>query len=363
MKIAIISRNFPPYAGGAEQQLSRVGRELSKAGHSVTVFCGYPCENKTATQNLQIIQLYNLKIRFLGSLFFLSSLCLNMLLRSNRFDYLIVSQINETSSAATITGRLLRKKILFRPSSTGKHGNVSWTYMHKFGFFYRFIIRLAHGMIAQADSLVDEAKKLNFPLDKIFIIPNMAPTISSEKMKKTSGKPVILWCGRFVSVKRPDLMVETMQNLIQSGVSAKCIMAGNGDLSLPIKSLIKQTNFTDSIVLPGFQPDMSELYRQATVLVNTSDSEAMPNAVLEAMAYGIPVAATSTKGANQLIKNNINGLLSPIGDSEALAKNISLLIYNSSLRNKLVENSFSFIKRNFSADVIVPLYVKALKSI
>jgi glycosyltransferase involved in cell wall biosynthesis len=76
----------------------------------------------------------------------------------------------------------------------------------------------------------------------------------------------------------------------------------------------------DVVLCPGFERDVLACVRGADLLVNPSLSEGMPNAVLEAMAMGVPVVATDVGGVPELIMHGETGLLVPAGDPAALAR-------------------------------------------
>lgn len=86
----------------------------------------------------------------------------------------------------------------------------------------------------------------------------------------------------------------------------------------------------------GKVEQMAEVYAKASIFVIPSRSEGFPNALAEAMCYGLPVISFDFKaGPQDLIIHEINGLLVPDGNVEALSEKINLLISNTQLRNQL----------------------------
>jgi glycosyltransferase involved in cell wall biosynthesis len=75
----------------------------------------------------------------------------------------------------------------------------------------------------------------------------------------------------------------------------------------------------------------------------------VPKVLLEAMAAGLPVIATNVGGIPDIITNNENGILIPPGSPEAIADAVILVMENSGLREKLIENGYDFV-RNHTAE-------------
>jgi glycosyltransferase involved in cell wall biosynthesis len=107
------------------------------------------------------------------------------------------------------------------------------------------------------------------------------------------------------------------------------------------------------VVLAGFRDDVQRLMRRFAVLCLTSDSEGMPNAVLEAMSVGCPVIATRVGGIPELIKDYENGLLVDRGDSAGLALALRRLLESQELADRLARAGREMVKREFGCDVMV----------
>jgi glycosyltransferase involved in cell wall biosynthesis len=85
----------------------------------------------------------------------------------------------------------------------------------------------------------------------------------------------------------------------------------------------------------GVRPDVDVLLPECDIFALASDWEGMPMAILEAMAAGLPVAATATGGVPELIEQEITGLLAPPGNTQALADALARLAQDPDLRRAL----------------------------
>ena len=107
------------------------------------------------------------------------------------------------------------------------------------------------------------------------------------------------------------------------------------------EDLIEKLNLNDFVDFEPFSLNVHEKIIEDAVYVNSSDYEGMSNAMLEAMAIGMPVVCTDCPigGASAVIKDGENGLLVPVGDVESLAEAIKSVISDKELSAKLSENA------------------------
>ena len=105
---------------------------------------------------------------------------------------------------------------------------------------------------------------------------------------------------------------------------------GEGPLRGELETLISQLGMQDKVFLEGNSSQIYEEIKQAKLFVFTSDREGLPNALMEAMAIGVPCVSTdcSPGGARMLIENGKNGVLVPCGDVDALASAFDELLAN-----------------------------------
>ena len=93
-----------------------------------------------------------------------------------------------------------------------------------------------------------------------------------------------------------------------------------------------------------------EVYLNSTVYVLPSYYEGMPQSLLEAMSYGLPVVTTNVNAIPDLVQDCVNGLLIEPGDIHALAQKIIMLLGEEHLRTELGNNARSHVSENFNVD-------------
>ena len=140
----------------------------------------------------------------------------------------------------------------------------------------------------------------------------------------------IISVGRLVDQKNFKMLILAFKNLLNYHPDYILDIYGEGNKREELNNLIKRNNLEDKVFLRGNTNKIFEKLQKSDMFVLSSDYEGMPNALIEAMAMGLPVISTDCKGggARFLIQNGENGLLIPIGDEDALVKEMRKLIDN-----------------------------------
>jgi len=99
--------------------------------------------------------------------------------------------------------------------------------------------------------------------------------------------------------------------------------------------------------------DVPPFLKTLDVFVGASQSEAFGLAIVEAMAAGLPVVATMTEGASEIIDDGQTGLLTPIGDAEQLAERINRLLMDAAQRDSLGHNARQIVAERFALDRMI----------
>ncbi len=191
------------------------------------------------------------------------------------------------------------------------------------------------------------------------VIPNPifingeAPNIPYEIREKT-----VVSVGRFDNnQKRLDIMLKAFKLFLKSHPDYILKLYGKGDDEEQIRQWCKELEIVDKIKFMGLTTSPMTDIAKDSMFIITSDYEGISNALLEAMAVGLPCVSTdhTPGGARLLIKHGENGLLAPIGDTEALAKCMCLFAENESLAKKCGENAKDVAVR-FNPDRIIDMW-------
>ena len=174
-----------------------------------------------------------------------------------------------------------------------------------------------------------------------------------------NGKDIIT-LGRLTEQKNHKLLIEAFSE-IKDEISENLVIYGEGPLRKELEQLVNDLGLQNRVFLPGNTDDAAHVLSNAKIFVLPSDYEGMPNALLEALATGLPCISTDCPcgGPKMVINNNENGILVPIKDKNALSSAIKTLVINQEQANKLGANAKASAKM-FSPDAIISEWKKCL---
>ena len=183
---------------------------------------------------------------------------------------------------------------------------------------------------------------------KISIIPNMISANAIPPRFEGERRKCVVGIGRLDNQKNFTMLINAFANLPQTFSDYTLEIYGGGNQEPILKTQIAQCNMCERIFLKGVTPNVMFSVADAALYVMSSDFEGFPNALLEAMATGLPVISTdfSTGVARDLIHEE-NGKIIPVGDESALVEAMIELLSNSdkwdvmSCENRKLSNKFS----------------------
>jgi len=150
----------------------------------------------------------------------------------------------------------------------------------------------------------------------------------SDVFYDTDGQPgsekQVVSCGRLAKQKRFDLLIDAFSKVCDEFPEYKLEIYGIGLYKEKLQQQIDALGRQDKICLMGRCEDVPNTIKDASLFVLSSDFEGLPNALMEALALGLPVVSTDCGGggARALITHGENGLIVPCGDVDALAEAI-----------------------------------------
>lgn len=184
------------------------------------------------------------------------------------------------------------------------------------------------------------------------------PKALSMQFRKAYADFVIVCPANFVTVKGHCFLIEACALLVKRGVkNIKCLLIGDGPLKAEIREQIERCRLHKIVMLLGFLPhnNLMRMYERnevnavvlPSIVTSKGDKEGIPVALMEAMAYGIPVVSTMTGGISELLQNGA-GLLVPPASVEALANAISQTIHDEKLWREITKKGHERILSKFN---------------
>lgn len=188
--------------------------------------------------------------------------------------------------------------------------------------------------------------------EKLVFLPNPVD-ISSEISNLEQKKPHILVVGRLHPQKGLDILIRAFAQIYSCHKQWKLIVVGDGAQRKELKELSVKLGISTHVEWKGYLGDVTPYYKECSIFVQASRYEGMPNTVLEAMSYALPVIITDAQiGIVDIIENKISGIIVPVENIDELANNMELLIENSELRNKIGKKGWETIQIYDSGKII-----------
>jgi glycosyltransferase involved in cell wall biosynthesis len=153
----------------------------------------------------------------------------------------------------------------------------------------------------------------------------------------------IVAMGRLEPVKGFDLLLRAFAACRDRHPDWTLTILGDGKERQRLEALAKELGITAHVRLPGTVADPTPVLRRADLFVLSSRFEGFPNALLEAMALGVPVVATDCAGG--IVRHDVDGLLVPRDDPSALADAMAVLMDDEPRRLRLSERAADVITR------------------
>ncbi|QKJ64450.1 glycosyltransferase family 4 protein [Flavobacterium sp. M31R6] len=174
---------------------------------------------------------------------------------------------------------------------------------------------------------------------KIQIIPNpIDENLLSRREEYGKRDNIILTVGRLDANKNQKLLLEAFANL--NTKNWRLVLVGDGVLKTEYQMLAKRLGIANKVDFIGTVSNIEDYYNSAKLFVFTSQSEGFPNALLEALSFGIPcIASDCNSGPSEMIKHTENGFLFENNNQKQLEKQMSKLMENEELRLKFSSNA------------------------
>ena len=199
----------------------------------------------------------------------------------------------------------------------------------------------------RADAIVVQSRAVRAWASELFgeaishVIPNpIDPSLGHNHgggARPDGGKgKMVIGVGRLTPQKGFDLLIEAFAGCGERAQGWSLVIAGEGEERGHLEAQIARSGLSHRIRLIGRVPDPSRLYREADLFVLPSRFEGFPNALLEAMAYGLPViAADCPSGPGEIIRPGVDGLLVPAENVGAVRVAMETLMGDRSARERL----------------------------
>jgi len=177
----------------------------------------------------------------------------------------------------------------------------------------------AHVIVANSGAAADRLRREYVPGPKVTVIPNgLDATPHAPRPPRARLRKIVMVANLRVE-KGHDVLIDAAADVLRAVPDAQFDLVGAGPELDDLRARARARGVADAVTFAGHCGDIAARLADADVFVLPSRSEAFPNAVLEAMAAGLPIVASAVGGILELIDDGRTGVLIPAGDHRALA--------------------------------------------
>ena len=236
-------------------------------------------------------------------------------------------------------------------------------------WFDRWIGAFTVLRVANSFAIRDKhARTSDFPIDKLVVLHNgldpaeFAQLPPRAEIRPQLGfddnRPLLLTVGRLVPVKQMHVFVDAASRLTAAGHDLQFGIVGDGPALAALQEHVDRLRLGGRVRFLGKRHDVPAVISCATLTVCTSESEGLPNVVLESMMAGVPVITTDNGGGPELVGNPAQVV--PVGDAKALADRVAACLADPAILREWAERGTRRAHDEFSVAASARNYVRIL---
>lgn len=253
--------------------------------------------------------------------YFALNIELKRVLKKENIDVLVIM---DTPTCIYSIPAILNKKIVTIVSERNDPSHFAGNFLVK--VLSRYLMKKANGFVFQTpDAKEFYSKSIKRAGTVIFnpIDVECLPDVWAGKKEKT-----VVSVGRFSAQKNQKMLIRAFHKIHALHPDYSLIIYGDGELRKELESLIRELGCDSYVKLPGRVNDITNRIARASVFAFSSNFEGMPNALIEAMAMGLPCLSTDCPcgGPRALIRDGINGFLTPVGNLDEFVKKLDFML-------------------------------------
>lgn len=351
---------------GTQRMLFYLIEGLSSRNHQQAVLSlNYGWDNELVEE----LKKLNIEIRFIQTIAFFSGYGLISAwrwMRSEQFDAVVTLLF-----VSDVVGRILARTARIQHIlSSIRARNINYQIWKR--WLVRFTMRWVDAVVINSARIREFVlSEEGVPGNKIFIIPNgvkvenYCNSIDRDGLRKEMGfNPqdfVIGSVGRLHEQKGYDILLKAIALLPQEDIHL--LLIGEGEEITNLRNLSQTLELHKRVHFAGYRRDVPMLLKILDLYSQPSRYEGMPNALMEAMASGCPIVASSVDGICELIKDNVHGWLVPPDDIHALAEVIQFVLDNRTEANLRGIAAHNRAMDSYSVEAMVAAWEKVLLQI
>jgi glycosyltransferase involved in cell wall biosynthesis len=335
---------FAATQGGTERQARAMCGALAARGHQVSVLARKSPGPEQVVPGVTV----HVKIRAIdrGRLFgltYAASAVAHLVREARRADVLHAHHLYLDAMAALVAGRIRGRPVVAKMAGAGPGGDLHRLRQTAEG---SLLLRLLHGLdtvIAPSPTCRTELLGAGFTAERIRVIANGVDTclfspnraVESTMPLPMREGPAVVFTGRLIEAKGLLELVDAWPLLLREVPDAHLVLVGSGPLEVELRQRAALPPLAGRVHLTGEVLDVRPYLRAATAFVFPSWAEGLSNALLEAMAMGLPCVATDIGPIAEAATDGKEALLVPVKAPDRLAAALATILTRLDIADRL----------------------------
>ncbi|HIA14132.1 MAG TPA: glycosyltransferase family 1 protein [Nitrospirales bacterium] len=371
LRVLMISSQYPPIMGGAERQAQLLAQALVRKGCHVEILT-QSLERRTGSSHEDGVLVHRsiqtLKKGKIFGLTYLMSSFWSLLCLRFQCDVIHCQSLYLDSCVAALMGK---------PVLGMMAGDRDLHRMQQMvgAFIWMGLIRRLSGFVAISDPIEKKLLAVGVSSDKIYRLPNgvdmtgFVPVCKQEKVGLRTrlqipvDASVAIFCGRLAPEKNLKNLLHVWAGVTKQLSKAHLLLVGSGPEHAELERVARQLGLLEQVHFLGQKNDVLPYLQASDFFVLPSLREGCPNALLEAMAVGLPCVATRVGAIPELIDSGRNGILIDLNEVSATVRAIVQLVEDPEKAFRLGQAARDTVKERCSMDHIADQFIQIYKEL
>lgn len=370
LRIASLNFAYYPHYGGAENQARLLAKALEGLGHEITVFTlQFPGTSPEDTvDGIPVIRFPDgpfegakarSTLRAAAAAFF------QLRRRRHELDLVHLHGASFLLIPALLIKKLYGIPVVLKMAASGTTiGDVHIVMNSKLSWLKRKLLQDVDSFVCLNKESVLELKNL-IPSARYVHIPNgvdcgywssPGPQIDYKAALGLAGYKTAIYAGRIAEGKGVDFLLSVWKEVTIRIPKARLFIVGDGPLQERMQDLARRSGLSEYVEFAGFKQDFRRLLFAMDVFLLFSPNEGMSNALLEAMAAGVPAVCTNNSGNAAIIENMSNGMMVEAGHVSDAVEKVCQLLERRQLAETFSGRASCDVRKKFDITVVARQY-------
>lgn len=374
VRVLMVVRLFYPWVGGTERQAHKLAQSLAEKGVIVGLVTGWwfpgtpqreMVEGIPVFRNHTLWEMFGIKgLRKFGGYLYILTLLWYLWRQRACYDIIHVHGLSYHTFAAVLAGRWFKRKTLTKLANSGSASDILKMRIDQQLFASRYMLSTAlrcDRFSALTQTIKQELVAAGVPAEDVVELVNGVETdrITVKRDYALHNPPRLIFVGRLHEQKGLDILLNAFRQLVgrKATGETRLQLVGDGPLRDYLQDLAYRLGIARLVEFSGQTDQVIGHLQQADIFVLPSRAEGISNALLEAMACGLPAVVSDVPGNWDVVEHEKNGLLFTGENPESLAQALVSLLEQRDLREFLGRAARQTVEERYSLSYVADCYI------